>query len=56
MKAQSIPKYGSLKKASIKLQEKIKNISTIDTVANAKEIEEARALGDLRENADSNPQ
>ena len=35
-----------------KVKERIKEISTSETVGNAKEIEEARALGDLRENAE----
>lgn len=35
-----------------KMQEKLKHISTVEMVKNAKEIEEARALGDLRENAE----
>ncbi len=34
------------------LQEKIKHIGTIETIENAREIEEARALGDLRENSE----
>jgi transcription elongation factor GreA-like protein/transcription elongation GreA/GreB family factor len=34
------------------LQEKINNLATVETVDNAKEIETARALGDLRENAE----
>jgi len=35
-----------------KIKERIKEISTSETVDNAKEIEAARALGDLRENAE----
>lgn len=35
-----------------KLQEKIKHIGTVETVENAREIEAARALGDLRENSE----
>ncbi|MBI3211191.1 MAG: GreA/GreB family elongation factor [Simkania negevensis] len=35
-----------------KIKERIKQISTVETVENAKEIEAARALGDLRENAE----
>ena len=35
-----------------KLKDRIKAISTVETVENAKEIEAARALGDLRENAE----
>ncbi|MFI5343150.1 MAG: GreA/GreB family elongation factor [Chlamydiales bacterium] len=35
-----------------KTQSRIQQIATIDTVQNAKEIETARALGDLRENAE----
>lgn len=35
-----------------KLQERIQHIGTVETVDNAKEIEAARALGDLRENAE----
>lgn len=35
-----------------KLKDRIQKISTVETVENAKEIEEARALGDLRENAE----
>lgn len=35
-----------------KTQKRIQQIATIDTIQNAKEIEEARALGDLRENAE----
>lgn len=35
-----------------KVQERIKHIGTVETVENAKEIEAARALGDLRENAE----
>lgn len=34
------------------MAEKIKHISTVETVDNAKEIEEARSHGDLRENAE----
>ncbi|MCH9634359.1 MAG: Transcription elongation factor GreA [Chlamydiae bacterium] len=36
----------------MKTQERIKKIATVDTVENAKEIEVARAYGDLRENAE----
>lgn len=36
----------------IKTQERIRHIGTIETVDNAKEIEAARALGDLRENSE----
>lgn len=35
-----------------RVKERIQAISTVETVENAKEIEEARALGDLRENAE----
>lgn len=35
-----------------KLQQKIHQIGTVETVENAKEIEAARALGDLRENSE----
>jgi len=35
-----------------KIQERIKHLATVETIANAKEIEEARAHGDLRENAE----
>jgi transcription elongation factor GreA len=35
-----------------KLKKKISKLSSVDTIANAKEIEEARAHGDLRENAE----
>ncbi len=35
-----------------KLQQRIQQIATVETVQNAKEIETARALGDLRENAE----
>ncbi|MBS0624651.1 MAG: GreA/GreB family elongation factor [Verrucomicrobia bacterium] len=35
-----------------KIQQRIQQIATIETVNNAKEIEAARALGDLRENAE----
>ncbi len=35
-----------------KTQQKIEKIATVDTVENAKEIEEARSHGDLRENAE----
>lgn len=35
-----------------RIQEKIKHIATVETVDNAKEIEAARALGDLRENSE----
>lgn len=35
-----------------KLQQKIHHIGTVETVENAKEIEAARALGDLRENSE----
>lgn len=34
------------------IQERIRQIATVETVHNAKEIETARALGDLRENAE----
>ncbi len=36
----------------VKLQERIHHLGTVETVDNAKEIEAARALGDLRENAE----
>lgn len=36
----------------LKLQQRIQQIATIETVENAKEIESARAHGDLRENAE----
>jgi len=36
----------------LKTQERIKQIATVEMVENAKEVEEARALGDLRENAE----
>jgi transcription elongation factor GreA-like protein/transcription elongation GreA/GreB family factor len=36
----------------IKLQERIQHLGTVETVDNAREIEAARALGDLRENAE----
>jgi transcription elongation GreA/GreB family factor len=36
----------------LSLQQKIQQIATVDTVANAKEIEVARSHGDLRENAE----
>jgi len=35
-----------------KIQERIQHIGTVETVDNAREIEAARALGDLRENAE----
>ena len=35
-----------------KIQERIQHIATVETVENAKEIEAARALGDLRENSE----
>lgn len=35
-----------------KIQERIKHIGTVEVVENAKEIEAARALGDLRENSE----
>ena len=35
-----------------RIKEKIKHIATVETVENAKEIEAARALGDLRENSE----
>lgn len=35
-----------------KIKDRIKEISTVETVENAREIEAARALGDLRENAE----
>lgn len=35
-----------------KLQEKIQHLGTVETVENAREIEAARALGDLRENSE----
>jgi transcription elongation factor GreA-like protein/transcription elongation GreA/GreB family factor len=34
------------------IQEKVQQLATVETVKNAKEIEEARALGDLRENSE----
>jgi len=34
------------------IQERIRQIATVETIQNAKEIEAARALGDLRENAE----
>jgi transcription elongation factor GreA-like protein/transcription elongation GreA/GreB family factor len=36
----------------VKLQERIQHLGTVETVDNAREIEAARALGDLRENAE----
>lgn len=36
----------------LKIQQRIKDISSVETVENAKEIEEARSHGDLRENAE----
>lgn len=36
----------------VKIQTRIQQIATVETVSNAKEIEAARALGDLRENAE----
>ena len=36
----------------LKVQEKVKHIGTIEIIENAKEIEAARALGDLRENSE----
>lgn len=36
----------------LKIQQRIQQIATVETVHNAKEIEAARALGDLRENAE----
>lgn len=38
--------------AYLKVQEKIRHIGTVETVDNAREIEAARALGDLRENSE----
>ncbi|NGX31468.1 MAG: Transcription elongation factor GreA [Chlamydiae bacterium] len=35
-----------------KMQMRIKHIGTVETVKNAKEVEEARALGDLKENSE----
>ena len=35
-----------------KIQERIRHIATVETIDNAREIEAARALGDLRENAE----
>jgi transcription elongation factor GreA len=39
-------------KGYLAVQEKIKHIGTVEVVENAKEIEAARALGDLRENSE----
>jgi transcription elongation GreA/GreB family factor len=36
----------------LRVQERLKQIATVDTVENAREIEAARALGDLRENSE----
>lgn len=36
----------------VRLQERIQHLGTVETVDNAREIEAARALGDLRENAE----
>lgn len=36
----------------LKIQERIKQIGTVEVIENAREIEEARALGDLRENSE----
>lgn len=36
----------------LKLQEKIKHIGTVEVIENAREVEAARALGDLRENSE----
>ena len=35
-----------------KIQDRVKHVATVETIDNAKEIEAARALGDLRENAE----
>ncbi len=56
-KSQSIPEeedelIWSTQEGIHKLQEKIKHIGTIETIENAREMEEARALGDLRENSE----
>ncbi len=40
------------KEGYLKTKNRIQEIATVETVENAKEIEEARALGDLRENAE----
>lgn len=38
--------------ALLKIQEKVRHIGTVEVIENAKEIEAARALGDLRENSE----
>ncbi len=35
-----------------KIKERVQHIGTVETVENAREIEAARALGDLRENSE----
>jgi len=40
------------KEGFLKIQTRIQQIATVETISNAKEIEAARALGDLRENAE----
>ncbi|HAB98509.1 MAG TPA: transcript cleavage factor, partial [Parachlamydiales bacterium] len=42
----------STQEGYLKVQTRIQQIATVETVINAKEIEAARALGDLRENAE----
>lgn len=44
--------YWSTEESYLRMQEKIKQIGTTDIVENAREIEAARALGDLRENSE----
>ncbi|QVL57820.1 MAG: GreA/GreB family elongation factor [Simkaniaceae bacterium] len=46
------PVIWTTEKGYNKIKSRIHEISTVETVDNAKEIEEARALGDLRENAE----
>ncbi len=42
----------STEQAYLKMTKRIEKIATVDTIQNAKEIEEARAHGDLKENAE----
>ena len=49
---EELPIIWSTQEGYQSIGEKIKHISTVETVENAKEIEEARSHGDLRENAE----
>lgn len=48
----TLKSFGLLKRAISVFKKKVKQLATTEIVANAREIEAARALGDLRENSE----